>query len=238
LGNATLLRAYGHLRRLGNPHVARRERLDTRHLSMLLPWVLRADSNCIDVGAHTGSVLRRCVEYAPEGRHFAFEPIPALAAELRARFPDVTVVEAAVYDEARPASRFNHFTASPALSGLAERPPGPRDPYEVIEVPQTTLDATVPGDYRVDLLKIDVEGAELGVLRGGRELLARSDPTVFVEFGMGAADYYGSGPGPFLELLDELGLRLFDIDGGGPYRLDGLVERWTARDMWNFVAHR
>ena len=234
----TFLRAYGQYRRLTNLKAVRRERRDTKHLAMLLPWVLRSDSNCVDVGAHTGSVLRRCIELAPDGRHFAFEPLPAMAAHLRTTFPSVTVVGAAVYDEVLPAARFNHFTASPALSGLVARPPGPQNPHEMIEVPQTTLDATLPDGYRIDLLKVDVEGAELGVLEGGRAALGRSDPTIFIEFGQGAAEHYGSGPSRFLALLDELGFRLFDIDGHGPYRLDGLAERWAARDMWNFVAHR
>jgi FkbM family methyltransferase len=233
-----VLQAYGQARRLSNPHAARREKRDTKHLAMLLPWILRVDSNCVDVGAHTGTVLRRCVELAPNGTHFAFEPIPELAAGLRSRFPQVGVVEAAVYDEVEPKVRFNHFTASPALSGLTPRPPGRTHPHEQIDVRQTTLDAALPDDYRIDFLKIDVEGAELGVLKGGAATIARSDPTIFVEFGQSAADYYGSNPSELLGVLHSLELRLFDIDGGGPYRLAGLTEHWEARDIWNFVAHR
>jgi FkbM family methyltransferase len=230
--------AYRRYQRLVGPFNTRRDLEDMRHLDMLLPWVLRRDSNCIDVGAHTGEVLRRCLDLAPEGDHIAFEPLPALASRLSAAFPSVTVIQAVVYDVVVPSTPFHHFTAHPALSGMTNRPPGPTEPVEVIDVPQTTIDASVPDGYRVDLLKIDVEGAELGVLRGARATVERSDPTVVIEFGRHAAEHYGGGPRQLLELLTELGLRLFDIDGNGPYTLDQLTRRWEDNSLWNFVAHR
>ena len=64
---ARLRPAYRRYRRIVGPFNARRDLEDVRHLDTLLPWVLRRDSNCIDVGAHTGEVLRRCIELAPDG---------------------------------------------------------------------------------------------------------------------------------------------------------------------------
>lgn len=40
--------------------------------------VLRKDSNCIDVGCHTGEILTWILKLCPKGVHFAFEPIPDL----------------------------------------------------------------------------------------------------------------------------------------------------------------
>ena len=51
-------------------------------------------------------------------------------------------------------------------------------------MPITTLDEItreLPESQRPNIVKIDVEGAELSVLRGARELLTRDHPTVFVE---------------------------------------------------------
>jgi hypothetical protein len=67
----------------------------------------------------------------------------------------------------------------------------------VIDVPVETLDHfCAVRQLRPDIIKIDVEGAELDVLRGGRETLARPGVVVFVEFhpavwatsGIGRAD--------------------------------------------------
>ena len=58
--------------------------------------VLSPTDCCIDVGAHEGSILAHMVEFAPLGRHLAFEPIPAMAAELRRSFPQVEVHQVAL----------------------------------------------------------------------------------------------------------------------------------------------
>ncbi|MGH2683858.1 MAG: FkbM family methyltransferase [Actinomycetota bacterium] len=49
-----------------------------------------------------------------------------------------------------------------------------------VKVPMSTLDEIVAAEGldRVDVMKIDVEGAEMGVLRGGAELFGRDDPMV------------------------------------------------------------
>ena len=52
--------------------------------------ILKADSVCLDVGAHVGSVLTDMLRLAPQGRHWAFEPLPTFAAHLRAAFPRST----------------------------------------------------------------------------------------------------------------------------------------------------
>lgn len=42
-----------------------------------------ATSNCIDAGAHKGEVLDWFLKFAPEGKHFAFEPVPDLFRDLQ-----------------------------------------------------------------------------------------------------------------------------------------------------------
>ncbi len=70
-----------------------------------------------------------------------------------------------------------------------------------------------PADV-VDFIKIDVEGAELEVLRGGIETIKRSKPVIVFEHGLGAADCYGTRPEEDYALLcGECGLRLSLLDG-------------------------
>jgi SAM-dependent MidA family methyltransferase len=40
--------------------------------------VLKKDSNCIDIGANEGTILRDMLKFAPRGDHMAIEPIPDL----------------------------------------------------------------------------------------------------------------------------------------------------------------
>ncbi len=48
--------------------------------------VLKSDSNCVDVGCHEGDVLKLMMYYAPNGLHFAFEPLPEFYTLLKSRF--------------------------------------------------------------------------------------------------------------------------------------------------------
>lgn len=215
--------------------LARRNHRDDVHLRLLLAHGLAEDANCIDVGAHCGDVLTDIVRYAPAGRHVAFEPLPSQAADLAERFAGVEVRNAAVSDEAGSA-RFTHVVSNPQLSGLRDRGFA-GEASETIEVAVERIDDVVDPRRPVALVKIDVEGAELDVLRGGIELLRRDRPTVVFEHGIGGSDHFGASSGEVHDLLvGEIGLRIFDIDGGGPFTRDEF-EGLFAEPIWSFVAH-
>jgi FkbM family methyltransferase len=213
-----------------------RDLLDNRHLRVLLAASLRANSNCVDVGASIGGVLGEMLRVAPEGRHIAFEPIPELARRLEERFPTVDVRQVALSDHSGR-ERFVHVTSRPAFSGLRERSyPGPQQ-LEYIEVDVAPLDDLLEPSCVPTLIKIDVEGGELGVLQGATRTVARHRPLVVFEHGAGAADHYGTRPEQVWELLvDELGLRIFDLDGNGPYGEGEFGESFYAGERWNYLA--
>ena len=61
----------------------------------------------------------------------------------------------------------------------------------------------------ISLIKIDVEGGELGVLKGARNLINRCKPVVVFEHGLGAADVYGTKPEQVYDLLSgEYGMQV------------------------------
>src|ERR1051325_4025841 len=118
--------------------------------------VLAPDSTAVDVGAHQGAILAEIVKLAPRGRHYAFEPLPALAPALRQRFPSVEVFECALSDTAGSAS-FEFVKSSPGYSGLRPRHYGFRNPeIERITVRTDTLDNVIPPHVEVAFVKIDV----------------------------------------------------------------------------------
>ena len=178
---------------------------------------------------------------APRGRHHAFEPIPDLARRLKTRYPGVTVHEAAL--SAVPGrSTFQHVTNASGYSGLKRRlydRPDPR--IEVIEVDVTTLDEAVGPEEEIAFVKIDVEGGEGNVLRGGLETLRRCRPWVLFEAGPRSTGQYGDGPGDFFALLaDGCGYRLTTMSrwlGGRPPLLpEELAGHWEREDEYYFLA--
>lgn len=214
----------------------RRVLRDEHAMRVVLATALRRDGNAIDVGANQGDTLEMILAVAPDGQHIAYEPIPGLAQQLAARYPNVDVRNAACSDEAGSAE-FTHVLNAPAMSGLRQRADLPSHASEVerFSVRLDKLDEALPDGYVPSLVKIDVEGAELLVLRGAAETLARHRPYVIFEHGIGGADLYGSKPGEVWDLLDGAQLRIFDLEGDGPYTRDRF-EAVFAEPIWNFLA--
>ena len=91
-----------------------------RETYSIMKKVLGKKSNCIDVGAHDGDILRRIVKYSPNGKHMAFEPIPELYQRLVKNFPRVRVYDFALSD-AKGITVFQHVIDLPEYSGLKIR---------------------------------------------------------------------------------------------------------------------
>lgn len=231
-----MLRAIRRVRRLLLPAHMRSDIRDHELLVALLEALLEPASHCLDVGAHEGAVLREMVRLAPDGRHVAWEPLPAFARRLRSEFPAVEVREAAVSDRAGTRS-FAHVVDEPGWSGFEARPTPRGGPVETIAVRCERLDDVVlPAGVQPALIKIDVEGAEELVLRGAGETLRRHRPVVVFEHGAGSAEHYGGTPDRIHELLAELGYEIGGLDGDGPYDAKRFTEIVATGERVNFVA--
>lgn len=213
-----------------------REGVDNRNLELLLGFLLREDDDCIDVGANEGRFLWHITRRAPRGRHIAVEPIPELAAQVARSFPDVQVHQCALSD-AEGEAEFVQVLDDSGYSGLRERQYPAEFETRRIQVPVRRLDDLVAPDASPAFIKIDVEGGELGVLRGGMETLRRCRPVVVFEHGMGAADRYDTTPEQVWDVLaGDIGLRIFDLDARGPLGRDEFAELYGSGTRWNWVA--
>ena len=173
--------------------------------------VLERDSNFVDVGCHKGHFLELALRLAPDGRHYAFEPLPDLYAALSEIYGarrGVHLYEAALSDTAG-STTFQHVVTNPGYSGLQPRRyDRPNEQVTQIRVNRLRLDDVIERDVLIRLIKIDVEGAEVQVLRGAVETLRRCRPYVVFEHGLGGADYYGTGPDDVFNLFESCGLHV------------------------------
>jgi len=150
-------------------------------------------TNCIDVGCHKGEILEEMLRLSPEGKHFAFEPIPPMFEELQQKFGQRCTIMPYALADAEGKTTFNFVRNAPAYSGINRRKYAVAEPdIEEIEVELRRLDDVIPPNIPIGLIKIDVEGAEMGVLRGAKELLNRDRPLVIFECGLGASEFYGT----------------------------------------------
>jgi FkbM family methyltransferase len=199
--------------------VARRDLRDELAMRAILAAKLGPTSTFVDVGANVGQWTAEAVRCAPAGRHIAFEPIPALQQHIRRALPSVDVRGVALA-QSSGAADFCYFTGMPGWSGLRQRPEV--DPQQGrptwIPIRVSRLDDEI-GDLSPTVIKIDVEGNELAVLLGAANTVATTRPLVVFEHQPEAARLYGHASPEIWTFFDQLGMRVFDQQGGGPYSL-------------------
>lgn len=154
----------------------------------LATTICKPNASFIDVGAHIGSVVSDVHYNNPSAKIIAVEAIPEKAAKLERRFPFATIHNCAAGDSTGEVSFFVN-THHSGYSSLA-RPASSNGKTIQITVPMKRLDDLVLSND-VDVIKIDVEGAELGVLRGMGDLLERCRPTIMFESGPSSDDSLG-----------------------------------------------
>ena len=208
----------------------------------IMSRVLRKESNCLDVGANEGIFLREMLRYAPQGDHIAIEPIPELAERIAEKYPQVEVHECALSDVSGT-STFQLVTNNPGYSGLRRRHYDFGEPViREITVRTRTLDELYPEDRPLHFVKIDVEGAEYLVVRGGRRTLERNRPYIVFEHGRGAADYYEVLPEQIYDLLvDDIGLEISVMEDwlndDASLEREDFVDQFDNLTNYYFLAH-
>jgi len=188
----------------------------------LLTRALRPGGVFVDVGANVGfHTVLAAQRVGPAGTVHAVEPAPWTLALLRANLARHEV-DAVVHDVAASDVR--------GVVRLAVEPShrsGAQLAEEGVEVRAKTLDELVPSGV-VDVLKVDVEGAEPLVLRGARDLLRRSLRLLAIVEFRDATHRSGETAAEVLAFYESLGFELCLL------RRSGELERRSAADV---LAH-
>ena len=184
--------------------------------------VLQPGMTFFDVGANIGlfSVAAGQKLLGRLSAVYAFEPCPSTLAILEKNLLKnelgmVRIVRVALSDQNGQANLYVNAELKDALNSLED--PSYSD-AEVVgcELVQTvTLDDFVARENiaRVDVMKVDVEGAELKVFRGGRKLLERPDaPVILYEGYSWCTAGFHYHPVELMWQLGEFGYELFILD--------------------------
>lgn len=133
-----------------------------------------------DVGANQGQSIKAFLRLWPNAQIISFEPDPVEATSLRRNWSSsegVEIVEAAVLDHDEGTS-FHRFESS-ELNSIHNRATASwitSPPIDLVRVPSLTLEGFCQDRSiaQVDLLKVDVQGAEDLVLKGSKTLFDQS----------------------------------------------------------------
>lgn len=198
-----------------------------------------AGATVVDVGASWGLFsfhLARRV--GRSGQLYSFEPHPDNAPMLRKldrAHPHVHFSQAAVSDESGTAHLVvpeHHHRQVTAQGSLAHGFAGQGVDIRKIEVPLMQLDDVLGAAVDVDFVKIDVEGHEMSVLRGGANVLRRCRPALLIEI----EQRHLSVPiGDVFRQIEDLGYHLFYV---GESALRPIAEFDVERDQMSFLNSR
>jgi FkbM family methyltransferase len=198
-------------------------------LSIFLDYCRPGDL-VVDVGANIGEVAIVCSQRVGDtGRVVAFEPHPRIFNYLQGNLA---------------LNRCSNVTARPVALGsgaaTARMSDDRRDDMNrlttdgAIEIACSTLDAEVP-DRPVALLKVDVEGTELQVLRGAAATLRRTQ-CVNCELIDEHCRRYGHSPAEVIGLLRAAGFGTYIVQA--PRRLQPVTESFAGTGAYELIAVR
>jgi FkbM family methyltransferase len=161
----------------------------------------------LDIGAHIGTIFSEAYGRSRTLKVIAVEADERKATWLRHKFPYCEVIHCAVSDTEGTATFYTHTNQSGYSSLMHSDNAGVY--AEAVEVKR--LDQLLP-DVTVDVIKIDVEGAELGALRGGEALISRSRPTIMFESVGTGQNSLGYSARELWRWLDAGGFQVFTPD--------------------------
>jgi FkbM family methyltransferase len=176
-----------------------------------------------DVGANIGYFsLLAARQVGSHGKVYAFEPYPGNYELL------VKNIEANNYTNIIPVCKavsstsgtLRFFGSSTNHGRHSLEPSNVFNLANEFEVEGITLDEyfqQVVKSQQIDILKIDVEGAEQLVIEGSRTILATAAPIVLLEFWPRGLRNLGGDPLALLELFDQAGYTI------------SVIEEWTGR---------
>ena len=188
--------------------------------AIVLKRLLRPGAIFFDVGAHAGVFTMLGSRYVgASGRVFSFEPSPRERARLDQHvsineLTNVEVIPAAVGSHDGRAMLSVAAAEYGGLNTLGKRFAYDVERAETVEVDLTTLDSFVTRREigRVDVMKLDIEGAECAAIDGATNVLRTLRPTLILEVVSAALRANGSTPEDLEQRLRTARYALYEID--------------------------
>ncbi len=207
----------------------------------MLQTFLKEDSVVLDIGANVGWYSLILAGKVPKGKVLSFEPIPKIFDYLNKNIRINNLANIKTYNfgfsEKQDLLDFYYdplLTASTSLRNLHENREKIRIRCEV-----RRMDDVIPKIApRVDLIKCDVEGAEIFVIKGGLEVLNNTKPVLFLEMLRKWSAKFGYHPNDIIAILKGIGYRCYYAESGKLVQIDKVTEETIATNFFFIYPER
>jgi FkbM family methyltransferase len=209
--------------------------LTAPEVRILTKYIERTDT-FIDIGAHAGSWTVPMSQLLNGGRVIAVEALPYYAGVLRRclsllRCSNVKVVNAAATATPTMVNLIWKDETGKRLTGFTHIAGRDESTSGTITVPGIPLDEIEIGRGRLRLIKIDVEGAEFGVLTGAARMLQTHRPIIFMELAPALLARYDKSVADVFELLKGWSYRPYAVTPEMTLRAVSSAEDYREHDV-------
>jgi FkbM family methyltransferase len=195
-----------------------------------LKELVKPGQTVLDIGANIGAhTLHLANAVGAEGRVFAFEPTDFAFGKLTRNLAinpglqqRVIASQLFLVDELGRQRQTEIYSSWPLEAAGDQHPKHLGKLQSTSNASTETLDLFAARNHfsRVDLIKIDVDGHEHPVLKGGRELLRNFAPTLVMELSPYVHSEEGNSFEELIDMLRDCGYSLKDLKSRQPVRLD------------------
>lgn len=199
------------------------------HITNLLPEIINPNFVCLDIGANIGVTTLAFSSLSRDGHVYSFEPSKNNYGFLARNVmlndaKNVTCLNLAIYDT-NGTLDFSYVDEFPAGSFAATtgfvHPAVIHETVTCVKLDDWVKSSLLP---RLDFVKLDVEGAEIKVLEGGKNTLEEFQPRLIVEINPHTLiTFFNQEPEALFELLRALYPNVYLIS-----RPDGALKKMSS----------
>jgi FkbM family methyltransferase len=207
-----------------------------RHVTEIRGMHIPENGIIIDVGANIGVTVLNYARQVPQGKVYAFEPTHYALSKLRRNLelnPElgqrIEIINSFVSESSTVTPDLVAYSSwkVDGSSATEAHPIHGGTPQDATEVPAVSLDDFCRAQHlsRLDLIKIDTDGHEYGVLAGARQTMRTLRPTIIFEAVLSLMEERGHPYEQFAALFAQEQYDLFDAASGQGINLDNYQER-------------
>lgn len=190
--------------------------------------ILKQGDVFVDVGANIGLMsIYAGLKVGEKGSVYAFEPNPNTKSLLLEnihlnKIKNIKVEGLALSNEIKDSKIYDRWDINRGGASLIK----PSNPTQSYDIHETTFSEYFNLDQEIKLIKIDVEGFELEVLKGAEAFIlnTKTPPVLIIEFSSMRVNTFGEDTEPLYTYLKDLGKYRIFKSTRGKERISKLIE--------------